>query len=275
MEYKILTPQDSNYPRKLIERLGNKAPEKIYYYGPLEFLDRWTMAVLCSQEAGGTILLEMNQVLFTVREYDINYIGSWHSGMESEIFRLGLYKKFEYNSVTLFTAKGLGIETYEEYLLDRFYPPFDKIPERDEYLRRAKEGELLILSVSPPEETRQKHRNIMLRNWIACALGDLVFIPFGPKGSKTYTTAKKVVEAKIPIFTIDHEISVDLHHLGVPGFNRKTVGAFLEKMGAKKYVPNTTPKTIIPPPEITTYKPQKPIQTELNFVKEGRKRQKN
>ncbi len=67
---------------------------------------------------------------------------------------------------------------------------------------------------------------------MACVLGDVVFIPYGPQGTKTYTTAKKIVEANIPAFTIDHPTSADLHNLGIPGFNRKTVGAFLEQHGA-------------------------------------------
>ena len=91
-------------------------------------------------------------------------------------------------------------ETFESFLRDRFYPPLHEFPERDEYFRRAKEGELLILSVSNPDETRQLRKNIMERNWIACVLSDVVFIPYGPKGSKTYTMAKRIVDANIPVF---------------------------------------------------------------------------
>lgn len=155
MEYRVITLSDPEYPRKAKERLGDKA-HKIYYSGPLEFLDRFTMAVLCSDKSHGTELWETNQVLFTVREYEMNYIGSWHSIIETEIFRLGLFKN--YNTVTLFSAKGLNNETYDSYLLDRFYPPLHEFPERDEYFRRAKEGELLILSVCKPDGTRQSRK---------------------------------------------------------------------------------------------------------------------
>ena len=231
MEYKIITPEDSKYPQKIKERLIDEILPSIYYYGPLEFLEHFTMAVVCSDESAGTVLMETNQLLFTIREYEMNLIGSWHSVIETEIFRLGLYRKN--TTVTLFSAKGLGKEDYESYLLDRFYPPIGDFPEKDEYYRRANDGELLILSVSNPEETRHLRKNIMQRNWIACVLGDIVFIPYGPKGTKTYITAKKVVEAKIPVFTLEHSISVDLHKLGIPGFSRKTVKNFLEEKGAK------------------------------------------
>lgn len=268
MEYRVITPSDPKYPRKAKERLGDKAP-KIYYYGPLEFIDRFTMSVICSDKSHGTELWETNQVLFIVREYQMNYIGSWHSIIETEIFRLGLFKK--YNTVTLFSAKGLNNETYESYLLDRFYPPLHEFPERDEYFRRAEEGELLMLSVCEPDETRQSRKNIMERNWMACVLGDIVFMPYGPKGSKTYITAKKVVEANIPAFTLDHPTSVDLHKLGIPGFNRKTVKKFLEEHGAKIGVienKQVSSQLKYEGPEYKLTMVEEPAQTVLNFKKD-------
>lgn len=245
MEYRVITPSDREYPHKLKERLGDKSPEKLYYHGPLEFIDRFTMSVICSDESHGTELWETNQLLFTIREYDMNYIGSWHSVIETEIFRLALFKGYSNGTkrskdlllgdrtLTLFSAKGLNVETYESFLLDRFYPPLHEFPERNEYFRRAKEGELLMLSVCKPDETKQLRKNIMERNWIACVLGDIVFIPYGPKGSKTYITAKKLIETNIPVFTLDHPTCTDLHKLRIPGFNRNSIRSFLEDKGAK------------------------------------------
>jgi len=274
MEYNIITPENTKYPKKLIERLGDEAPEKLYCHGPLELLDHWTMAFFCADKAGGTVLTEMNQLLFTIREYAINYISSWHSVMETEVFRLGLY--FKYNTVTLFTAKGLRKETFDSYLLDRFYPPLHEFPERDEYFRRAENSELLILSAVAPDESRQKRKNIMQRNWLSCVLSDLVFIPYGPRGSKTYTTAKKVVNAKIPVFTLDHSIAKDLHNLGIPGYNRKTVRKLLEEAGAKKPAhqekPEVTSLEVLPQYKPTTNKIN---QTEIKFVKEERSKNNN
>jgi len=93
MEYKVITPNESKYPQRLIERLGDESPGKVYYSGPLEFLDRFGMAVISADSITGQALNETNQVLFTVREYEMNYIGGWFSMMETEIFRLGLFRK--------------------------------------------------------------------------------------------------------------------------------------------------------------------------------------
>ncbi|MFQ5752218.1 MAG: hypothetical protein ACE5HI_09500 [bacterium] len=272
MEHRVITPDDSKYPRKFIERLEDKCPDKIYYNGPLEFLDRFTLAVISADSITGGALNEINQVLFTVREFEMNYIGGWHSVMETEIFRLGLFRKN--TTVTLFSAKGLAVETFESFLEDRFYPPLHEFPERGEYFRRAQNGELLMLSISEPEETRQLRKNIMERNWIACNLADIVFIPYGPKGSKTYTMAKRIVAVAIPAFTLDSDECKDLHKLGIPGFNRKTVKAFLEDKGAKLTI---SPDEIRESVEVFNNPTsqqlsiiEKPTQMELKFEKNSK-----
>jgi len=261
MEYKIITQDDSKYPQKLIERLGDKCPDKVYYNGPLEFLENFTMAVISADSISGLAMMETNQVLFTIREYEMNYIGSWHSVMETEIFRLGLFRKN--TTVTLFSAKGLQAETFESFLKDRFYPPLHEFPERDEYFRRAENGELLMLSISNPDETRQLRKNIMERNRISCVLADIVFIPYGPKGSKTYTMSKRTVNTNIPVFTIDSDESKDLHKLGIPVFNRKSVKVFLENNGARLAVPQNEIRKSI---DVEVY--NKPQSQQLSFIKE-------
>jgi predicted Rossmann fold nucleotide-binding protein DprA/Smf involved in DNA uptake len=232
MEYKILTPSDQNYPKRLLKRLGQSSPEQIFCYGPLDFLNRFTVAVISADSISGLAMMAANQLLFTIREYDLNLIGGWHSVMETEIFRLGLFRKNL--AVTLFTAKGLERETFESFLETRFYPPLHEFPEREEYFSRAREGKLLMLSVSPPQEGKMKRPNIINRNWLACVLSDVVFVPFAEKGTKTLSLAKRVLAAQIPVFTTDHEANKPLHQLAIPGLSRKSVGDYLENLGAHR-----------------------------------------
>ena len=240
MEYQVLERSDSRYPKRLIERLGAEAPPRLYYHGPLDLLARPTLASMCADSTGGIAMMAANQLLFTIREYELNYVGGWHSIMETEIFRLGLWR---YNhTVTLFTAKGLGHETFDSYLLDRFYPPMDKFPERKEFYLRAEADELLVLSIVEPETSRSLRLNVVERNWVACALADFIFIPYAPKGSKTYALAKRVKEAGWPVFTVDDPPGASLHELGITGFSRKSIGMFLEGLGAK--LTTLTRKTI-------------------------------
>jgi predicted Rossmann fold nucleotide-binding protein DprA/Smf involved in DNA uptake len=235
MEYKILTPSDQDYPKRLLKRLGQSSPEQIFCHGPLDFLKRFTVAVISADSISGLAMMAANQLLFTIREYDLNLSGGWHSVMETEIFRLGLFRKNL--TVTLFTAKGLERETFESFLETRFYPPLHEFPEREEYFSRAREGKLLMLSVSPPKEGKIKRPNIINRNWLACALSDVVFVPFAEKATKTLSLTKQILAARIPIFTSDHEDNKALHRLGIPGLSRKSVGDYLENLGAHRASP--------------------------------------
>lgn len=231
MEHKILERDAPEYPQKLIKRLNQDAPDRIFYYGPLELLDQFTMGVISADSISGLGLMEANQLLFTIREYDINYIGSWFSVMETEIFRLGLWR--ENQDVTLFSSKGLAKESFESYLKTRFYPPFHEFPERDEYFRRAHENELLMLSIVDPDIGKMMRKNIIERNYITCMLSDVVFIPFAEKGTKTLAMANRLVSTNVPLFTTDCEGNKALHQLGIPGLTRQNVGEFLENLGAQ------------------------------------------
>ena len=111
MEYKILGRDAPEYPQKLITRLNRDAPERIYYHGPLELLDIFTMGYISADSITGLGLMTTNQLLFTIREYGVNYIGSAFAIMETEIFRLGLWRSNQ--DVTLFSSKGLIKESFE------------------------------------------------------------------------------------------------------------------------------------------------------------------
>lgn len=134
------------------------------------------------------------------------------------------------------------------FLSDRFCPPLHEFPEREEYFRRAQNGELLMLSVVDPQISRTARKNVLTRNWIACALSDAVFVPFATKGTKTDAMTQKIIQAKIPIFTTNHESNSDLHELGISTFDRKTVEKYFDSLGAVKSKTEVAkPPTIILP----------------------------
>jgi hypothetical protein len=266
VEYQVLKLEDPAYPVRLSQRLAKEAP-MLYYNGPLEFLNQWTLAVMSSDSIGGLAMMAANQLLFTIREYELNYIGGWHSVMETEIFRLGLFRKN--TTVTLFSAKGLEKETFDSFLLDRFYPPLHEFPEREEYFRRAESGKLLMLSLTEPNIGRSLRRNVVARNWVSCNLADAVFIPYAAKGTKTYALSQRILAAGIPCFTSEDAVNRDLHLLGVPGLTRKNVGHYLEEKGAHRAKPailepnQISLPEILPPIESGRSRPKVPTQLEL------------
>lgn len=248
MEFETLTTADARYPKKLLTRMGSSAPT-LYMNGTLKLLDRFTMAVIAADLIPGQAMLATNDMLFKIREYALNYIGPWQSVWETEIFRLALDTPTDPDrrrSLTICTARGLARENWDNFLGDRFgyKGPFIGFPQKEEFYRRAQNRQLLWLSITPPDQKRFLRQNILLRNWVACALADVVFFPFSEKGAKSFNAVKKVVDAKIPAFTCDHEVCKDLFDLGIPPFTRKTVGKRLESLGASINAPPPFP----PPP---------------------------
>lgn len=236
MEHRLLKPGEPGYPRRLTERLGTAAPV-LHYHGPLQLLDRFTLAVAAADAIPARAFLATNELLFTIRDYALNYVGGWHSVMETEIFRLALYRRNDpqrLRSLTLCSARGLDHETWDRILADRFGEkgPFTGFPEKEEYYRRARDGEILVLSAVDPPVEKFTRDHILTRNWIACALADVVLIPFSAKGTKTYELCERVVSAGLRVFTTDCPENADLHALGIPAFCRGDVGPFLQGLGA-------------------------------------------
>jgi hypothetical protein len=251
VDFETLTTKDPRYPLRLLERLKSEAPT-LYFHGPLKLLDRFSMAVICADLNAGQALLATNEMLFKMREYAINYVGPWHAVVETEIFRLALDTPTDperRRSVTICTARGLARENWDNFLGDRFgyEGPFTGFPQKDEFYRRAREEELLWLSITEPDQKRFLRQNIMLRNRVACALADVVFVPFAEKGNKTLITVKQVLRDGVPMFTCQYsddkatDVNKDLFALGIPSYNRKTVGKYLESVGARVDTPPPFP----------------------------------
>ncbi|MDI6775567.1 MAG: hypothetical protein QME60_09325, partial [Verrucomicrobiota bacterium] len=72
-------------------------------------------------------------------------------------------------------------------------------------------------------------------------------LPFAEKGNKTLITVKQVLQDGIPMFTCQYsddkatDVNKDLFALGIPSYNRKTVGNYLESLGAKVDAPPPFP----------------------------------
>jgi hypothetical protein len=74
-------------------------------------------------------------------------------------------------------------------------------------------------------------------------LSDVVFFIFSEKGTKSFDAVKRVVAAGIPAFTCQYsadkatDVNKGLFALGIPAHTGKTVGKFLESLGASTAAP--------------------------------------
>ena len=246
MEDRTLKPSDSDYPRRLKDRLGSEAPT-LYARGHLEHLAQWSLAFFTADVEPPGVTRAVWDLFFPMLEFEMNVIGPWQSVNEGVLFRSALEKPWI--SLTLFTAKGLDRESWKSFVTARHRPPQDVFLQRPEFDRRAAAGELLLLSVSPPGHERQSREVILHRNRVACALADAVFLGGASrisrewsarhnrwikKKQKTFALARWLSERRIPAFTAAHSANGDLFELGIPGLDPKSIGPFLERMGGKK-----------------------------------------
>lgn len=273
MEYETLTTQDPRYPTRVQERLKDEAPT-LYFHGPLKLLDRFTLAVIAADSLPGQSLMAMSDTFVKIREYAMNHIGPWQSVGEMEVFTYVLETKYDPNrrrSLTVCTARGLARENWDNFLGDRFgyKGPFIGFPQKEEFYRRAREKELLWLSITPPEQKRFERKYIILRNRVACALADVVYVLFAEKGTKTLSVVKHVLKTGVPMFTCQYsddkttDVNKDLFALGIPSYNRKTIGKYLESLGA----------TVDAPPPFPPKIPETPVVREAPVDRKPRMRQ--
>lgn len=267
MEYETLTTQDPRYPRRIRERLKDDAPT-LYYHGPLKLLDRFNLTVIAADSIAGQALMAMSDSFMTIRQYAMNFIGPWQSVGEMEVFTYVLETKYDperRRSLTACTARGLRRENWDNFLGDRFgyKGPFTGFAQKPEFYRRAGEEELLWLSVTPPEQLRFERKNIMAMNRVACALANAVYVLYAEKGTKTLSVVRQALKTGVPMFTCQYaedkttDVNKDLFALGIPSYSRKTVGKYLESLGA----------TLDAPPPFPPKAPAPPIVREMPVVK--------
>lgn len=251
MEYETLTTEDPRYPGRLRERMKDEAPT-LYIHGPLKLLDRFNLAIIAADSIAGQALMAMSDSFMTIRQYAMNFIGPWQSVGELEAFTYVLETKYDperRRSLTACTARGLARENWDNFLGDRFgyKGPFTGFAQKEEFYRRAREEELLWLSITPPEQKRFEREYIILRNRVACALADAIYVLFAEKGTKTLSVVRQARETGVPMFTCQYsddkatDVNKDLFALGIPSYNRKTVGKYLESLGATVDAPPPFP----------------------------------
>ena len=255
MEYQVLKPGARLYPQKLRDRLGNEAPP-LYYQGPLHLLDRFCLGVLSAFDFDTDAFWASNRLQFVLQEQHLNLIGPWLSPIELVLFQMSfLYRNL---TMTCFSSKGLAHESFEGFTADRYRPPVEGFDQQFIYRRQVEEGQVLMLSVTEPEESRRRTALIQKRNLAVCALSDLVFIPYAKPRTKTWETVKKVLALLIPCFTSDDPSNARLHKLGVPGFNRKNLQKALESWGAPADAPDPFPKDAAQVQPVEPKPPAKP-----------------
>lgn len=160
-----LTMHSSDYPSILIDRLGADAPERLAYIGNIKNLSLPKIALFCSRDTPGNVILHTFDKVAEFRDKGCCIISGFHSPIEKECLKILMRGS---QPVIICPARALeGM---------RIYADFMEAIEKDR---------LLILSPFynfPKCITRE---SALLRNKIVAALCDEAFIGFAGKDSYT------------------------------------------------------------------------------------------
>lgn len=179
MHQQVKIAQDSKYyPRRVLDRLDDKAPAAIAVYGNPRRLSLPQTAFLCSKETPGATILKAFDQVAAWRDAGVCVISGFHSPMEQQCLEILLRGK---QPVIMALARGLGSL---------------RLPVNQ---RRAfEDGQLTIISPFAETETRTTKETARQRNRFVAALADEVVFAYVAPGGSLSLLSSEVLDWQIP-----------------------------------------------------------------------------
>ena len=194
MDIARVRKKDPGYPTSLTACLRDSTPAVLSLLGNQELLTCRPTALFCSVQCPGALILKTYDLACALRDAGVPVISGFHSPMEKECLRL-LLRGFQ--PVIISLARGI-----------------DKIRIPPEWKKPMSEDRLLILSGFPPEKRRVTAEIAQVRNQIAAAIADRVFVAYAAPGGKTENFCREVIEWGKPLYTFDCKENQALLSLG-------------------------------------------------------------
>lgn len=183
MHQQVKIAQDSKYyPRRVLDRLGGKAPAAIGVYGDPRRLSLPQTAFLCSKETPGATILKAFDQVATWRDAGVCVISGFHSPMEQQCLDILLRGK---QPVIMALARDLGSL---------------RLPVNQ---RRAfEDGRLTIISPFADTKTRTTKETAQLRNRFIAALAEEVVFAYITPGGNLAQLSDEVLGWQTPMCQI-------------------------------------------------------------------------
>jgi len=181
---------NDNFPKNIINRLGNDSPPCLYVLGNLSILDNHLMGLVCSVQCPGSVVIKTFDAVRKLREQEIVMAGGFHSPMEKECLDILLNGK---HPVVLCPARSL------------------KNLHIGQKARQAlKEGRLLIMSRFAETILRTTSQQAIQRNDLVAALSDSLLVPYASPGGKTWTTVDRALSWDQPVYSFPDNHNAEL-----------------------------------------------------------------
>ena len=191
--FSFLQSADLRYPAALRACLGSAAPAAITALGDLTLLDRRPLALFCSSQCPGNLIVQASDLAHTLRDRGAAVIGGFHTPVERACLEILLAGA---GPLIICPARGM----------------YKTIPA--ELCKPLAAGRLLLLSPFDETERRVTAELAAYRNRFVAALAEQVFFIHAAPGGRTETLAREVIGWDKPVYTLAHPANADLFALG-------------------------------------------------------------
>jgi predicted Rossmann fold nucleotide-binding protein DprA/Smf involved in DNA uptake len=200
MDLVHLSQGDPRYPAALRRYLGDAAPQRLAVRGNLDLLgcrERTpcrSLAVFCSRECPGRLILQTYDLAQALRQTELTVIGGFHSPLERECLTILLRGPV---SVILVLARSL-----------------ERMRRRAEYEPPLESGRLLLLSPFVDRPRRPTVQTALFRNHVVAALAEIVVVAHAAPHSATEQFCRELLAWGKPLYTLEDPANTHLTALG-------------------------------------------------------------
>ncbi len=189
---------DALYPTSLRSYLADRAPATITARGNLDILSNKAhtplVALFCSVQCSGTIILQVYELAYALRDAGVTVISGFHSPMEKECLNILLGGT---QPVIICPARSI----------ERLRLPAD-------WKAALVQGRLLLLSSFAEKQRRATTSRAQTRNEIVAALADVLLIAHAVSGGKTERFCRDVLAWGKPLLALEGDENAGLFALG-------------------------------------------------------------
>lgn len=183
MTSKLITSIDPEYPDGFTALMGPDAPSAITVAGNQAVLSKPTLAVFCSKQCTGAMILQTYDFVARLRQHDVTLLSGFHSPMEKECLRT-----FAGGTVSVVWCLAKSLAAF-------------RLPQ--EFQKLHDDGRMLTMSVFPETVNRITADTAAYRNLTAAVLADEIFIPYAAPNSSTEKFCSHLLELNKLVLTLD------------------------------------------------------------------------
>ncbi|GBE41323.1 DNA recombination-mediator protein A [bacterium BMS3Bbin09] len=189
-----INQNNPDYPANITKYFNNSAPENITAIGNPDLLTQDKLAIFCSNQCPGELILKTYDFLRKQKGLSGTFISGFHSSIEEECLRILLKDRQNVIICPARSVEGMQI--------------------RKEYYKPIEEGRLFLLSPFEKKHNRISAQRSEFRNHFVAAIADKILVPHAAPNSKTEKLCRELIEKGKTILTFDGKHNRNLIDFG-------------------------------------------------------------